>query len=378
MCRKKKYAGLLVAVLALFSSCNNDSKMLVDATNFDKVIDGKQVSLFNLENKNGMVVQITNYGGRIVSVWVPDKNGKFADVALGFDGIDGYLNAKEQFIGCIVGRIANRIGQGRFFIDSVEYHTPLNDGGVNTLHSGGGFSNKVWDVVAVNDHSLTLSYVSPDGEDGFPGTLNTTVTYTLKEDNAIDIRYKAMTDKPTVVNLTNHAFFNLSGEGSGTINNHILQINASSITPVDSLLIPTGEYMDVTGTPFDFRTPTVIGERLTDTHQQLIFGNGYDHNWVLKEEPSKQIIQAVSVLDPVSGRILEVYTDAVGVQFYGGNFFAGADVGKSGKPYGFREALALETQFHPNSMNCEAFPSIRLEPGEIYESVCIYKFKTAE
>ena len=372
------YVYLATVISVLLASCGNSAKNLEDAAKFDRVIDGKQVALYTLENENGMVVQITNYGGRIVSVWVPDKNGKFADVALGFDGIDGYLNAKEQFIGCLVGRVANRIGQGRFTIDSVEYHTPLNDGGVNTLHSGGGFSNKVWDVVAADDRSLTLSYVSPDGEDGFPGTLSTTVTYTLKDDNAIDIRYKAMTDKPTVVNLTIHAFFNLSGEGSGTVNDHVLQIHADAITPVDSLLIPTGEYMDVTGTPFEFRTPVAIGERVDETHPQLVFGNGYDHNWVLKEEPDKRIVQAVSLSDPKSGRILEVYTDAVGVQFYGGNFFAGADVGKSGKPYGFREGLALETQSHPNSMNCETFPSIRLEPGEVYESVCIYKFKTAE
>ena len=367
-----KIAGIIFSI-SLVVSCHR-RPVLVDATEFDREINGKQVALYTFENEQGMIVQITNFGGRIVSVFVPDKNGKLEDVVLGFSSLEGYLNAKERYMGCVVGRVANRIAGGMFMLDSICYQLPLNDGGINTLHGGIGFSEQVWQVDSCDEHSITLSYFSPDGADGFPGNVKSSMTYRLTEDNSIEITYRAETDKTTPLSYTNHSYFNLSGEGDETITDQELTIYADKITPVDSSLIPTGEYLSVEGTPFDFRKPKMIGAQLSENHPQLLIGNGYNHNWVLKEVADNEVIHAATVWDPKSGRTLDVFTDAVGVQFYDASYLSGEDVGKSGKPYLSRGALALETQGVPSAVNRPSYPSVWVHPGEIYTGTCIYKF----
>jgi aldose 1-epimerase len=300
-------------------------------------------------------------------------------VSVGYESIDRYVhNDGERFLGPIVGRYANRIAKGVFRLDNAEYRLPLNNNG-QTLHGGiTGLDMAVWNVDSVSANAIRFSHTSPDGEDGFPGTLKIAVEYRLSADNEFIITYRAETDKPTVVNLSNHAFFNLKGEGNGTITDHLLTINADYTTPVDSVLIPTGEIVSVDGTPFDFRSATPIGERIGVDNVQLKNGLGYDHNWVLKRNSATGVEWAATVSEPVSGRILEVYTDQPGMQFYCGNFFDGKAKGKHGKPIRFREALALETQKFPDSPNHANFPSTRLNPGEIYRHTCIYKLKVAD
>jgi aldose 1-epimerase len=340
------------------------------------MVNDKQTDFYVLKNTNGLEAAISTYGGRIVGLIAPDKNGEMADVVTGFDSLDVYLEASEVFHGALIGRVGNRIAKGEFTLDGITYSVPVNNG-PNQLHGGvDGFHNQLWTVNEVTGNSIVLSYLSRDGEMGFPGNLDVVVSYTLTDDNELLIAYKATTDKATVVNLTSHPFFNLAGEGSGTINDHILQINADSYTPVDSTLIPLGEHVPVEDTPFDFRTPKAIGRDLDkqDTNEQLRNGTGYDHNFVLNHPGNGEMFLAASVSDPYSGRMMEIYTQEPGLQFYGGNFLDGSDTGKGGVPYKFREAFALETQHFPDSPNQPAFPSIVLEPGDTYRTKTIYKF----
>ncbi|MDR1763892.1 MAG: galactose mutarotase [Dysgonamonadaceae bacterium] len=348
--------------------------MSVNKKDFEAIHDGKPISIYTLKNANGLEVQITNFGARIVSVMAPDKNGKFEDVTIGYESIDRYLNnTGERYLGCVVGRYANRIAKGKVTIDGKNYQFPVNSG-EQALHGGlKGLDSVVWTVEAASGNELRLSYFSPDGEEGYPGNLKVEVTYTLKPDNGLNINYKATTDKPTVVNLTNHAYFNLKGEGAGTITDHVLLINASKTTPTDKNQIPTGEIVPVEGTPFDFRKPEVIGKRIDADNEQLKFGAGYDHNWVLDKKDG-ELTLAASLYEPASGRRLEVWTDQPAIQFYAGNFFNGSTIGKNGKPINRREALALETQKFPDSPNHPNFPSTRLNPGETYTQHSIFKF----
>ncbi len=343
---------------------------------FQDTIDGKATDLFVLKNTNGMAAAITNYGGRIVSLLVPDKESILGDVVLGFSSIDGYLKANEVYHGALIGRVGNRIAKGEFSLDSVEYTLPINNN-PNHLHGGpGGFHNVIWDVKSSNDSSIVLTYLSKDGEMGYPGNLDVEVTYTLTATNDLRIHYLATTDKRTPVNLTNHAFFNLAGEQYGTINNHILSINADLMTPVDSTLIPLGKNVPVDGTPFDFRKPKAIGQDLPmeENNEQLINGFGYDHNFVLNKPVNGEMSWAATIVEPVSGRRMEIFTEEPALQFYGGNFMDGSDTGKHGKTFDYRESFALETQHLPDSPNQPEFPSIILNPGEKYESSSIYKF----
>ncbi|SHF02537.1 aldose epimerase family protein [Dysgonomonas macrotermitis] len=367
----------LLSILLLFS-CNESKKQdlpLLDKTAFDTEVDGQPVSLYTLDSGNGLVVQVTNFGLRVVSIWTPDKAGNYADVAVGYENIGRYLNnTGERFLGPVVGRYANRIAKGKFELDGTEYQLPINNNG-QTLHGGlKGLDMRVWKVEKATDKSIDFSYTSPDGEEGFPGTVKFQVNYSVTPDNEFKITYQATTDKPTVVNLSNHSFFNLKGEAGGTITDHILTINASNTTPIDSVLIPSGEIVSVEGTPFDFRQPTAIGERINTDNEQLKNGLGYDHNWVLDRKTAKDIELIASVYEPTSGRFMEVYTDQPGLQFYSGNFFDGKVNGKYGKPIKYREAIALETQKFPDSPNHDNFPTTRLNPGETYEHTCIYKF----
>jgi aldose 1-epimerase len=363
-------------ILFLYACTGKDSLPLLDKAAFETTIDGKQTSLYTLKSGNGVIVQVTNFGARVISVWAPDKNGKYEDIAIGYENIDRYINnTGERFLGCVVGRYANRIAKGQFEIEGVNYQLPLNNNG-QTLHGGlKGLDMVVWNVDAISDNEIKFSYTSADGDDGFPGNLKIDMTYSLTPQNEFGISYKAVTDKQTVINLSNHAFFNLKGEANGTITDHILTINASYTTPVDSVLIPTGEIVPVDGTPFDFRKATAIGERINNDDLQLKNGLGYDHNWVL-DNSNGQVTLAAKLYEPASGRALEVWTDQPGIQFYSGNFFDGTYNGKSGKPVAFREALALETQKFPDSPNHPNFPSTLLNPGETYTQTCIYKFLT--
>jgi aldose 1-epimerase len=342
-------------------------------------VDGQPVDLYTLTNSDDMTVTITNYGGIIQSIWVPDRRGREANVALGFDNLDDYVTSSPYF-GCITGRYANRIAEGRFTLDGEEYQLATNDG-PNHLHGGNvGFDKRVWDATPIegDDDSvgLELTYTSPDGEENYPGTLETTVTYTLTNDNEIRVDYHATTDAPTVVNLTNHTYFNLAGEGSGTIEDHRLLLNADHYTPVDETLIPTGEIAPVEDTPFDFTRSTAIGERIRDGHEQIVIGRGYDHNFVLnRDDPEDgEMILAARVTDPRSGRTLEISTTEPGIQFYSGNFLDGTLVGTSGNVYRQGDAFALETQHYPDSPNQPDFPSTVLRPGEVYETSTVFEF----
>lgn len=370
------FFSLIVAFGLLFSCTNNRQEIkLVDADNFTTSINGKNVNLYTLKSKNGMTMQVTNYGGHVVSLWVPDKNGQFDDIVLGHNTLKEYIDYEgERFIGCVVGRYANRIANGQFYIDSMRYNIPQNNNG-QSLHGGlKGLDQVIWDVDSVTPNKISLSYTSPDGEEGYPGTLKLNMNYSLTDDNEFIIQYYATTDKPTVINLSHHGFFNLKGEGKGSINDHLLTIHADSITPVNEVLIPTGQLMAVEGTPFDFRKATAIGKRVDTDNEQLKNANGYDHNWVLNRKSTCGIELAASVYEPNSGRYLEVFTDQPGLQFYGGNFFNGSGKGKYSPTIDYREALALETQKFPDSPNQPNFPSTRLNPGETYRHTCIYKF----
>ncbi|SER00438.1 aldose epimerase family protein [Pedobacter rhizosphaerae] len=371
------FAALCLAVA--FTSCNSGSSTKAEATTqsdsskYNTTIDGKEVRLYTLKNKSGASVSISNYGGRVVSLLVPDKNDKLTDVVLGYDSIGAYRKKGEPFFGALIGRYGNRIGKGKFTLEGKEYNLQLNDG-VNTLHGGtDGFFSKVWEAKQVDSQKLELSYVSKDGEAGYPGTLNVKVVYTLKDDNALQIDYTATTDKATVVNLTNHAYFNLNGEGDSTILNHELVIDANAYTPVDSTLIPTGKLTPVAGTAFDFNKAKTIGKSIDENDQQLKYGKGYDHNFALTHHDGKKPVAKVT--SPVTGITLEVYTVEPGLQFYSGNFLTGADHdGKGGKAYPHRSAFCLETQHFPDAPNHANFASTVLKPGETYQTSTTYKF----
>lgn len=340
---------------------------------FQKKIDNKQIDLFLLKNKTGMEATITNYGARVVSLTAPDRNGNMKDIVAGFSSLQGYLFANEKYFGATIGRYGNRIANGEFSLDDQAYRLAKNNGD-NHLHGGiKGFHAIPWDAKQVDDQTIELKHFSKDKEEGYPGNLNITLTYHLSDQNELQINYSANTDKKTVVNLTHHSFFNLAGEGNPSILNHELQINASRYTPVNKGLIPTGELASVQDTPFDFNSPTKIGARIKTDHEQIQFGLGYDHNYVL-DRNDPEVIQAATVYEPTSGRVMEIYTNEPGLQFYSGNFLSGRDKGKSGKPYPFRSSFCLETQHFPDSPNQVGFPSTVLNPGETYRSYCGYRF----
>ena len=371
----KKWIFSLFAICALLACTENKEEKLIsglDKAKFISEVEGKPTALYVLTNDNGMEVCITNYGGRIVSVMVPDKNGKMTDVVLGYDNINDYVSIDGNY-GALIGRYGNRIANGRFTLDSIEYQLPQNNNG-HCLHGGPhGYHTKVWDAEQTDNQTIVLTYLSKDGDANFPGNLNIKVTYTLDNTNAIDIRYEATTDKPTIVNLTNHSYFNLSGVAGSQILDHQIMVNADRYTPVDSTLIPTSELASVENTPMDLRQPTVIGTKIDEPFDQLVKGGGFDHNWVLNTNGDVKKL-ASKVISPTSGIVLEVYTNEPGIQFYAGNFMSGSDKGKFGITYPHRGALCLETQHYPDSPNQPDFPSTVLRPGENYLSRCIYRF----
>ncbi|KAA9149454.1 galactose mutarotase [Amycolatopsis acidicola] len=348
--------------------------------------DGTAVYRYTLSNSHGMKVQILSYGGIIQTLSVPDKHGKSANVVLGFPTLADYVakNSPEAgggvYFGALIGRYANRIAKGQFTLDGKTYNVPVNNNG-NSLHGGlQGFDKKVWNVTEVpgkGTAGLKLTVTSPDGDQGYPGTLNATVTYTLDEQNRLSIGYQATTDAPTVVNLTNHTYWNLAGEASGDIYDQKLQLNAASYTPTDSTQIPTGQIVPVKGTPFDFTKPTAIGARIADNDPQLVIGQGYDHNWVLNSGGGKSLTQAAKATDPESGRTLTISTDQPGIQFYSGNFLDGTLYGTSGHAYRQGYGFALETQHYPDSPNQPDFPSTVLRPGETYHTTTVFALGTS-
>ena len=370
---KIRFYFLIICSLFLNQSCNMKTEIkLLNKNDFFKNIKGKETTIYVLKNRNGLVSEITNYGARIVSLWVPDNNGNFDDIVLGFDNIDDYINAKEKYFGATIGRYGNRIKEGKLLINDKEYYLEKNNG-LNHLHGGNmGFSDVVWNAKQIDNQTLELNYFSKNMEEGYPGNLNVKIIYHLNNKDELKIEYFAKTDESTHVNLTHHSFFNLLGAGNETINEHLLYINANSFTPVDETLIPTGNIELVANTPFDFSVPTKIGNRINQEDNQLNYGKGYDHNYVLNNSQSEEII-AAKVYEKKSGRTLEVYTNEPGMQFYAGNFLSGT-IGKHGKSYKKRSAFCLETQHFPNSPNQKNFPSTILKPNEEYYSICIYKF----
>ena len=371
----KKLCVWAVAAL-LMAACTPKAEKATDSgllqSNFQMEVNGKKTDLYTLRNKNNMEVCITNFGGRIVSVMVPDKDGQMRDVVLGFDSIQDYVSKPSDF-GASIGRYANRINQGKFTLDGTEYQLPQNNYG-HCLHGGPqGFQYRVFDAVQPNPQELELTYVAEDGEEGFPGNITCKVLMKLTDDNAIDIRYEAETDKPTIVNMTNHSYFNLDGDAARN-EAHLLTIDADYYTPVDSTFMTTGEIAPVEGTPMDFRTPTPVGARINDyDFVQLKNGNGYDHNWVLNAKGDINR-RAASLKSQKTGIVLDVYTNEPGVQVYAGNFLDGSLTGKKGITYNQRASVCLETQKYPDTPNKPEWPSAVLRPGEKYMSQCIFKF----
>jgi len=342
------------------------------AAAFESTINGKQTHLYTLKNKKGITATFTNYGGRIVSLLVPDKDGKLTDVVLGYESVDGFEKSTEPYYGATIGRFGNRIAKGHFKIDGKDYQSSINNL-PNMLHGGkNGYQSVVWDAKQIDSATLELTYLSKDMEEGFPGNLTVKVVYSLTDNNEFKCVYEARTDKTTVVNLTNHAFFNLNGEGSGTILNHLVQINADNYTPVDAGLIPTGKIELVKGTPFDFIQPETIGKRIDDDNQQLKNGKGYDHNFVLNKHDLNTPV--ATVIGDKSGIKMEVYTEEPGMQFYSGNFMQAKNAMKRGIKDEFRTSFAMETQHYPDSPNQPQFPSTELKPGETYKTQSLYKF----
>lgn len=378
---KSKHLLWVLAIVALAACTNKQQEVSSEVTtlsglvksDFKSVVNGDSTDLFVLTNANGVEVTLTNYGARIVSVMVPDREGNLQDVVLGFDNIDDYVNTDNNF-GATIGRYGNRIANGLITVDGVEYQLPQNNFG-HTLHGGPeGYDRQVFDAEQIDNQSIVFTYLSEDGEAGFPGNLNVKVTMTLTDDNAIDLQYEADTDKETVVNLTNHSYFNLSGDANNTILDHRLMINADAFTPVDETFMTTGEIVPVEGTPMDFRVSTPVGERIDEyDYDQLKNGDGYDHNWVLNTNGDISQV-AAAVYSPATGIQLEVYTVEPGVQVYAGNFLDGTLIGKDGAVYSKRTAICLETQKYPDSPNKSNWPSPYLKPGEKYTSRCIYKF----
>jgi aldose 1-epimerase len=386
---------LLPLLMVLFAACNNseqqakrqkkndlDSEKKITAAvlpqkkDFQQTIDGKAVDLYFLKNGN-LQAAVTNYGGRVVALLVPDKNGTVVDIITGPGTLQDYIDSKEPYFGAAIGRYGNRIAKGKFTLDSKQYTLATNNN-VNHLHGGKkGFQYVVWDAKQASDSVLELSYLSKDGEEGYDGNLQVKIIYTLTAGNGLQFDYEAATDKKTVCNLTNHAFYNLNG--SGTINNHLLQINAGTYTPVDSTLIPTGKIEKVTGTPFDFTQPATIGLRVNDTaNVQIKNGFGYDHNFVLNRTAGNNLQQACTIKGDVSGIAMIIYTQEPGLQFYGGNFMLSKNIIKGGRKDEYRTAFALETQHYPDSPNQPQFPTTVLKPGEIYKTKTIYLFSLAK
>lgn len=367
---------MLLATAMMISCAGNKEKKQADKKmNLKKEIfgevDGKQVFQYTLTNENEMMVKILNYGGIVTHLFVPDKKGRLADVVLGYDSLNGYLEDTPYF-GAIVGRYANRIAGGKFKIDNKQYQLPLNDG-ANTLHGGiKGFDKVVWDAddfIYPDSAGVVLSYLSKDGEEGFPGNLDVKVSYILTNNNELKIEYTANTDKPTIVNLTHHSYFNLKGQGEGDILDHLMQIVADRYVPVDQTLIPTGELLEVKNSAMDFITPHAVGERIAEV------AGGYDHNWALNNFDEKTLRLVAKVTEPKSGRKMEVFTDQPGIQFNSGNFLDGSITGKQGKVYDKHYGFCLETQHFPDSPNQPNFPSVLLQPGEQYKTTTIYKFE---
>ncbi|MGB6431387.1 MAG: aldose epimerase family protein [Candidatus Acidiferrales bacterium] len=370
------FASLLILAASLHGQAAPRKVKVLD---FGKTTDGISVYRYVLTNEKGVQAVVISYGATLVSLKVPDRNGKIADVVLGYDTLDGYEQGASYFGGTI-GRYGNRIAGGQFTLDGTAFQVPKNDG-PNSLHGGTiGFNKRVWTAVdrsRADAEVLELSYTSPDGEEGYPGTLKVKVTYTLPADsNELRIDYLATTDKDTVLNLTNHSYFNLTGDPSQTILDHQLLLHALKFTPVDSTLIPTGEERAVQGTPFDFTKPTAIGARINQDDEQLKFGKGYDHNWVLEKTAGGGLQLAAEVFEPTSGRVLEILTTEPGIQFYSGNFLDGTARGKGGQLYAYRTGLALETQHFPDSPNHPNFPSTELKPGQTYRSTTVLRFLT--
>ena len=373
----KKQLLIGAALLTLFSCAspkqeNNLTKSGLDGRNFRTEVDGKQTDLYVLTNKNGMEVCLTNFGGRIVSVMAPDKNGELKDVVLGFDSIQDYITYPTDF-GASIGRYANRIKEGKITIDGVEIQLPCNNYG-HCLHGGPkGWQYKVYEARRIDSSAVAMSLYSPDGDENFPGSVTANVLFRLEDDNSIRISYEAQTDKKTIINMTNHSYFNLSGDASHSILDNILYLNADAFTPVDSTFMTTGEICPVAGTPMDFTTPKPIGLDMNMSDEQVGNGNGYDHNWVLNTKGDMNRV-AARLTSPVSGITLEVYTDEPGIQVYTGNFLDGSVQGKKGIVYRQRTAVCLETQHYPDSPNKPGWPSVLLLPGQKYKSHCVYKF----
>ena len=363
---------ILFSFLFVFCDQKMDYYQVLDKTNFQKSIEEKKTDLFLLENQN-LKVFVTNYGARIVSLVVRDKFNQNLDVVLGFKSIDDYLKANEPYHGATIGRYANRISKGVFLLDGKKFNLPINNG-INHLHGGPkGFHNKIWSMVSFDKEKIVMTLNSEDGEMGYPGNLDVELTYQIV-DNQLEISYKATTDKKTPINLTNHSFFNLAGEGSGTINNHILKLNSDFYTPVDSTLIPIGEKRLVDDSPFDFRRPKAIGSEINSSDDQIVYGGGYDHNFILNKTVQDTLSHAATVFEPNRGVKMDIFTTEPAIQFYGGNFMDGSDVGKYGKKFLYRESFALETQHYPDSPNNQDFPNVYLSPSETYKSTSIYRF----
>ncbi|WP_428329592.1 aldose epimerase family protein [Mucilaginibacter sp.] len=378
---------ILPACIMYFAACNQPAKTttttttMTDSTSqatlppakgFEKTLDGKQGHLYLLKNKNGVQAAIANYGAHLVGLLIPDKAGKLTDVAIGFDDIDSYKKALSNYYGATIGRYGNRIAKGHFTLEGKAYTLFINNK-PNSLHGGKvGFNDVMWDAKQIDDHTITLTYLSKDMEEGYPGNLQCKVTYELTDDNAVKISYEATTDKTTVVNLTNHSYFNLNGAGSGTILNHTVQFKAANFTPVDSTLIPTGKIVPVAGTPFDFSTATTIGARIETKDEQLKNGKGYDHNYVLDKHDITTPV--ATVIGDLSGIKMEIFTEEPGLQFYSGNFMDGSNTIWGGKKDEHRTGFAMETQHFPDSPNQPQFPTTTLKPGQTYKTVTIYKF----
>ncbi len=369
--------GIMLAACGGSQNTDNLTKSGIDPTKFIAEYDGKPTALYTLQNENGMEACITNFGGRIVSLMVPDRDGNFHDVVLGFDSIAAYFPENNQTdFSAAIGRYANRINKGRFVINGDTVKLPTNNFG-HCLHGGPtGWQYKVYDAKQPNDTTVVLTLQSPDGDNGFPGNVTAQVTYKLTSDNRLDISYEAVTDKATVINMTNHAYFNLNGDPSQPITDNTLLINASTYTPVDSTFMTTGEILPVADTPMDFSTPRIIGERIDETQfEQIKNGKGYDHNWVLDTKGDDSLI-AARLQSPSTGIVLEVLTDEPGIQVYSGNFLDGTITGKNGKVYNQRAAICLETQHYPDSPNKPEWPSVELRPGNIYKSHTVFAFST--
>ncbi len=355
-----------------------ESKASMNESRFKGKINGKPIGTYTLHNNNGIEITLTNFGQRLLSWMVPDKDGNVQDIVLGFSDVNTYRTSKEKYFGAVIGRYANRIAKGSFYIDQTSFTLETNNG-VNHLHGGDhGFHRVVWDVHEVSDQTIEFRYLSKDGEEGYPGNLQVNVCYTLTENNELKIEYTAQTDATTVVNMTHHSYFNLSGEGIGTIDNHMAIINADQYTPIDENMIPTGQLDSVKNTPFDFTKAKAIGSDIDKDHIQIQHAQGYDHNFVLNTNHKNEegLVFAAKVEEPGSGRTLEVFTNEPGMHFYSGNFLDGTVIGKSGKPYLYRGGFCLETQHYPNSPNQPEFPKTLLQPGETYHSICVYKVST--